>query len=453
MRIRFFLITLAVLTAVSMAVTYLHASIIRRERLSLIDQQMRETAAAIIDSELVNLRKFNMVRADNIISQELGESRLGKFFIVRNNKNEIIYQNSSGKITPLQNIPRDPTWITINTPENYIRVLNLKLPSIPDRTLQVGAVVNHELVALRFFSRSTAILFLASLLVGSLGSLFFTSFLLRPIAKLSEFISTESDRIKNNQILALVPPNIADTGLIKPSIVLANDEYQKLITGFNSLIEKVNRYYKNSKLWAYQMAHELKTPLTLINLESEALLKENSNPITKAKINSIQDELNKVSETIGTFLSWAELENSARNKHLFANRISHVMDGLIHRLDPQSEKFSITDKQEFTVLSNPLHLEQLLLNLLTNSLKYSDLNSKILISLKNSQIEIKNSGSEIPASVLARLGEPFNKGSDTKGSGLGLAWVNSICKLYGWNLAITSQNRITTIMIQFQSET
>lgn len=450
MRLRFFLTILTVLTLASISVIVLHAAFLRRERLALLDQQVRATATALFNSELSDLRKFSISHVDDIISEELGETRIGKFFIVRNSRGDIIFESSSAKFLPRKDIPRDNTWITIDNEENYIRVLNLRLPRIPDRTLQVGVVWSSELVNPKYFTSSTLMLFLAVLGVGSMASLFLTSFLLKPIARLSDHISDASESLKTEQFLSQIPLDIGGKKLIDLTLQNEKDEYQKLVVGFNSLVEKVNKYSKNSKLWAYQMAHELKTPLTLINLEAESLQKiEKTNP-NYNKIDSIQNELQKISETIGSFLSWAELENSNGSKHLFANRLISKVKDTIQRIDPENKKFNLVLKEDSTILCNPLHLEQLILNLLTNSLKHSQESKKpIDIEIDSGQLIIKDHGPGISQSVLDRLGEPFNKGSEKEGSGLGLAWVSTICRIYNWEFGIVSTPNGTEIKINF----
>lgn len=450
MRLRFFLTILTVLTIASVSVIVLHAAFLKRERLALLDQQVRATATALFNSELSDLRNFSISHVDDIISEELGETRIGKFFIIRNSKGDIIFESSSAKFLPRKDIPRDNTWITIDNEENYIRVLNLRLPRIPDRSLQVGVVWSSEIVNPRYFTRSTLILFFAVLGVGSIASLFLTSFLLKPIARLSDHISDASESLKTEQFLSQIPLDIGGKKLIDITLQREKDEYQKLVVGFNSLVDKVNKYSKNSKLWAYQMAHELKTPLTLINLEAEALQKIEKTSQNHHKIDSIQNELQKISETIGSFLSWAELENSNGSKHLFANRLIVKVKDVIQRLDPQNKKFNLVIKEDSTILCNPLHLEQLILNLLTNSLKHSpDSGNPIDIVIDTNQLIIKDYGPGISQAVLDRLGEPFNKGSEKEGSGLGLAWVSSICRIYNWQFNVTSNSSGTEIRIDF----
>ncbi|UXR63390.1 ATP-binding protein [Bdellovibrio bacteriovorus] len=95
---------------------------------------------------------------------------------------------------------------------------------------------------------------------------------------------------------------------------------------------------------------------------------------------------------------------------------------------------------DFQILSNPLHLEQVIENLVVNALKHtSDL---VSITVKDSVIEVQDQGDGIPAEVVERLGTPFNRGPHRsgreKGSGLGLAWVQSVVVLYSWNFELRS---------------
>lgn len=449
MRIRFFITILTVLFLVSLAVVAIYGSLLKGERLAFIDQQVRETASVLVDSELGDLRKFNIEQADDIISEELGEGRVGKFFIVRNSKGEILFESSSAKVLPLKEIPRGDRWVTLNTKESYIRVLNLELPRIKDRTLQVGIVIGREIIHPNYLSTSTAILLLSVLGVGLVASFILTSFLLNPISKFADFILDSSNKLRSEQQLTNIPTNFGRGKYFDLSLVDKHDEYQKLIKGFNVLIERVNRFNRNSKLWAYQMAHELKTPLTLIGLESESLLSIQSAREQGPKVLSIQKELSKVSETISSFLNWAELENSNGSKHLFANKLTNSLKSSIQRLDSNSSRIELTVDVDVTILCNPAHLEQMIINILTNSLKYSPEDKKIEVHVSEHCLTIKDYGPGISKDILDRLGEPFNKGSGLEGSGLGLAWVNSICKLYDWKLKITSTDNGVAVLVDF----
>jgi len=125
LRLRFFVTISIVLITVIIGSIYFYSLLLERERHLLIDQQVRETAAALVDSELGDLRQIDFERADEIISDELGETRIGKFFIIRNAQGEIIFESASAKLLPVIDVPKDPRWFTIKEKGKFIRGLNL----------------------------------------------------------------------------------------------------------------------------------------------------------------------------------------------------------------------------------------------------------------------------------------------------------------------------------------
>lgn len=446
MRNRFFLTILAVLFVVTTSSIVIHSLFLRQERLSLIDQQVRETASALVDSQLGDLRKIDFDEADEIISEELGESRIGKFFIIRNGQGDTIFESTGAKVLPLTDIPKDQQWLTINTKGKFIRVLNLQLPRISDRTLQVGLVLDKDLILPNYFSLSSLIFVVAVLVLGFAASLFLTSFLLRPIAKLERFLTDVSDQSRSKSQLPNVPENI-----LSKSHSRSRDEFNKMVVSLNTLIEKVNRNHRFSRIWAYQMAHELKTPLTILNMEIEKIQKKAE--MSSEEMEAANGEVTKMSETIGSFLSWAELENSSQQKHLFVNRLASMAESICQRFESAYPgRVNLDIQSHPTVVSSPQHLEQLLSNLILNALSYSS-PKMVSVEVLDSSIVISDYGHGIPKDVLDRLGEPFNRGdfgqNKTKGHGLGLAWVKSVCRLYSWEMRINSTDQGTKIVIQF----
>ena len=99
--------------------------------------------------------------------------------------------------------------------------------------------------------------------------------------------------------------------------------------------------------------------------------------------------------------------------------------------------------------TNPIHLDQLLTNLISNALKYSPSTEKVWVKVEGNLVSVEDRGQGIPQSVLEKLGQPFNfqRQEGIKGSGLGLAWVNTICKKYGWTLRITRDSGTTRVQV------
>jgi signal transduction histidine kinase len=107
-----------------------------------------------------------------------------------------------------------------------------------------------------------------------------------------------------------------------------------------------------------------------------------------------------------------------------------------------------------TVWADKNRIRQVFINLITNSLTYSDRGVKIIISLKKESnffiIEMKDTGWGIGAHDLVHIGEKFFRGSYahiTKGTGLGIALCEEIIRMHGGVLEITSEIPEGTLIV------
>lgn len=416
----------------------LHTLFLRNDRLESIDREVRQAATILVSSKLGDLEKIDLANAEAIISEELGENRIGKFFIIRDEEGHVIYQSPNVNLLGLTSIPQTPKWIELRKRLDYIRILNLQLPRYPDRTLQVGLVYDEDLVSPNYFSKYSFMFLILILSFGSILSFILTSFLLKPISQLKSFLSAVSEKAKIQPLLDRVPTSILVTGLTS-----AQEEFGQLISQINLLIDRVNLNHRLSRLWVYALAHELKTPLSVMRLEVE-----------KENLVALKAESSQLSETLNSFLGWAELENSLPQKPFYAKKLQEVLNKTISKL-PMDERnrIRVSLKTEEIVFSSLEHLEQVFSNLISNALKYSKPSSLIEIKLEGFIFSILNEGEPIPQPVIDRIGEPFNRGEGNKlrGHGLGLAWVSSICKSYFWDLQFSPTATTTLSTIKFSN--
>lgn len=423
---------------VVVATSVLHGEFLRREKMELLDQQVRETATALLDSEIGDLRKIQFERVDALISEELGESRLGKFFVIRNNAGDVLFESTGAKLLRIADIPRNSRWVTLHHRGHYVRILNLDLPRINDRTLQVGVSIREELLSPRYFSRTNLVFTLVIFTLGVAAAWFLTFLLARPMLRLSDFLVSVARDPGARMELPELPKDL--------SRFSGRDEFAALLTALRHLISRVNRDYQVSRFWSYQMAHELKTPLTLIEAqvnEAQRVGKLDSELAAK-----ILAELFEISETISTFLAWAEVENATTQKRLYVVRAERIVHDLERRLNAGfGPRLRVEVEGDFSIMCNIQHLEQAVGNLLTNALTYSE--GDVLVKIEDGHIRISDHGSGIPETVMRRLGEPFNKGEMRRGNGLGLALVSSISRLYGWRLDFASTPKGTTVTLEF----
>lgn len=421
-----------------------HSYYLKTERHKFIDQQVREAASVLVDSEKLELRKIDFQKIDELISKELGESRIGKFFIIRDQNDEIVFENVIAKVLPKAELNKKGQWISFYTKDKYVRALNLMLPKFPGTTLQVGLILDKKIANPGLFSKNSWIIISLILFIGLTFSWLLTSYLLAPIKKLELFLARASSKIKKQEELELFKNN---------ANISSNDEFHRMIISLNLLIERINKNYKISRLWAYQMAHELKTPLSILTLEIEQMQKNAK--ISTQEFAALNLECKKISDVMSSFLGWAELENSGTPSSLFANKLGAMAQEAITRLGKDNnDRIILVIKQDPIIIANTQHLDQLIINLITNSLNYSPKSTQVKIEIDTNKLIISDKGEGISQKVLHRLGDPFNKGEiknrKSIGHGLGLAWVNSICLRYDWKLIFT-YNAGTVVTIEFPS--
>lgn len=450
MRLRFFFVILVVLIVVAAGTIALHTVFLRKEQLQLIDQQVREAAVALLDSDLNEPRRLEIGRVENIISEELGENRIGKFFVIRNEAGETIFESTSARLLTIPKIPQQPQWIGIHEKGKYFRILNLALPKIPNRTLQVGLVIDDKLLKPGYLSSNVLGFVALALGLGLVVAWLLASFLTKPISSLAEFIETAAQDPDVGKRLPKLPESVRSIG--EDAADKPRDELARLIVSFDRLIERVNRGYNVSRFWSYQMAHELKTPMAVV----EALVNRgvHERKVSEEYGSKVLNEVFDVSETISSFLSWAEVESSPSPKRQYVMRPSRVLSSVTARLSQVHGTRIMTHiDHDFSILGNLQQLEQLLTNLIQNACNYSPQDKPVVVRSFEHSISIRDEGRGIPSAVLEKLGEPFNRGeiniSGQKSTGLGLAYSQSVCWLHGWRMTVHSDTTGTEILIRF----
>lgn len=415
--------------------------------MDFIDDQIRQTAAAIMDSKLSDMPAIEYEDVDSILSEELGPDRIGKFFIIRNKNGEALFESKSVRLLKLD-VPREPQWVTIHQDKRMIRALNLQLPRSKTRTIQVGVITEWS-----FFYQSAidgpAIAFMLSIpALFLIMTWILSSSLFSPLKKVSDYVKDATHAISLNKDVPDLPNELSSQLKEHRGPFGKEDEFKGLLRGISGFATKINANSKFTRQWTHQMVHELKTPLTILNHDLETLTTKHSLP--ESDIEGMTRSLNQVSRTITNFLDWAELNYQGQRPNLHVVKISSAIRDLNQGLEKvYGPRLHVDIKSDFQILCDPTHLEQLLNNLVTNALKYSD--QGVLVEASDYTLRVADKGPGLPAKVLENMGSPFNKGlqTDANGSGLGLAWVKTVSDLYNWKMEIQSSATGTNIVIHF----
>ncbi len=448
MRNRFFFIILTTLVLAAIGINLVHVKFFKSQRLKLIDQQIAESSNILTASNDFQKSVNNPALIEDAISRVLKGNRIGKVFVLRDRKSSILYQ--SFNVNQLEtNLPIEPEWVTVETNTEFVRLRNILLKGSHPRVLQVGLVLNRNFIDWEIIDNRVVNYVVGIVVALFLASVLLTLLLLAPLRHLIKHLRSATSNLTNLKDVEQLPKRLTR---YTHGFWARSDEFSSLLSTVQKLIDRINLNYKLTRSWTLQMAHELKTPLAIIRAETES--KSKAQLLPKQYSNDVIKEIQQMSDIISQFLDWAELENSNLQRDLHALRAKSVIKTVTTRLDKISPgRIKLNLNSDFSVFANPGHLDQLVSNLIVNALKFSPPSSPVEVSLSGTSLTIADHGLGIPHEVIERLGEPFNVGSFEKegltGSGLGLAWVSTVAKLYQWRFEISAKSDGTSVHIDF----
>lgn len=234
----------------------------------------------------------------------------------------------------------------------------------------------------------------------------------------------------------------------------------RLVEIENAIIGERDKAHKASKAkssFLANMSHEFRTPLNGIIGYSELLTSEASGTFDPAKQQEIIEDIHGASlhllSVISTVLDLSRIESGhevpVKEPVQLAPAIRRCMDVVRGSANQKNLSMHFADDATVpTANTDPTHFNQIILNLLSNSVKYSEPHGKISVTVTgapngHARIEIIDTGIGISEKDLARVFEEFERAGDVMistegGTGLGLPLVKRLVELNGGTIALTS---------------
>lgn len=229
-------------------------------------------------------------------------------------------------------------------------------------------------------------------------------------------------------------------------------------------ITSIKQMAMMKKEFVTNASHELKTPLTAISCFVENIESEDDMNTVKHYISIIKKHSERLTKIVTDLLSLSELENN-KNTELIKLNISKVIESVIdlykNKIEQKNLKLEfIKHDGNFTINGNEFYIEQMLMNLIDNALRYTE-KGKITVKLEkqNDKINliVEDTGIGIAQEHLPRLFERFyvvDKARSRKsgGTGLGLSIVKYITNIHNATIAIDSKvNTGTAVTVKFNA--
>lgn len=181
------------------------------------------------------------------------------------------------------------------------------------------------------------------------------------------------------------------------------------------------------------VAHNLKTPLCIINGFSENLREESGYLTKQHYINVIQEQANEMDILVHKMLDFSKLETDSAKLNIKSFNIKTELENIAKKYNDISSKNIIVTADDKEIFADKELMELVFENLIENAVKYSKDNSDIEISFANNNFNISNECDEISKKDLKKIWKPYNrleKDEEVRGTGIGLSIVKHILKLH-----------------------
>lgn len=181
------------------------------------------------------------------------------------------------------------------------------------------------------------------------------------------------------------------------------------------------------------VAHNLKTPLCIINGFSENLREESGYLTKQHYINVIQEQANEMDILVHKMLDFSKLETDSAKLNIKSFNIKTELENIAKKYNNISSKNIIVTADDKEIFADKELMELVFENLIENAVKYSKDNSDIEISFANNNFNISNECDEISKKDLKKIWKPYNrleKDEEVRGTGIGLSIVKHIIKLH-----------------------
>ena len=222
------------------------------------------------------------------------------------------------------------------------------------------------------------------------------------------------------------------------------DELASLANDFNTLAQTLDAARQARQQWIADIAHELRTPLSVLRGEIEAL-QDGVRPLTQEAVGSLAHEASRLARLVEDLHLLSLSDLGALRYHMepldLGEVVSEALEGQKRALAQKGLTLEFSISEAVKIRGDEGRLAQVFANLLQNSLRYTDAPGIVAVRVEpDGRVIWEDSAPGVPQGDLPRLTERLYRveGSRSRtggGSGLGLAIVRAIVEAHGGTLA------------------
>lgn len=229
---------------------------------------------------------------------------------------------------------------------------------------------------------------------------------------------------------------------------LSHDEFGQLTKDFNLLAQTLEDNQTARRQWVADISHELRTPLSVLRGEIEAL-QDGVRSLTPKQLDSLHSEVLHLVRLVDDLYELSMSDIGALNYQMEPVDLKIILDDVLQLFKPRLAEKGLALTSEFSeaatmIKADRLRLQQLLENLMENSLRYTTSGGQILVSLAGTAdavtIDIQDTAPGVSAEEIPRLFERLYRvesarSRESGGAGLGLSICQNIVHAHGGSIS------------------
>jgi len=235
--------------------------------------------------------------------------------------------------------------------------------------------------------------------------------------------------------------------------IRGRSEFAQMGRTFNNMAERLENLDKQRNQFVSNASHEMKTPLASVKILVETLqgMYPLDEDMTREFLSDINSEVDRMNRLITDLLSLAKREETDPAKDFDEVDMSAVTRDVCRKLIPMARSrnitLTLTEPEEAWVEGSVGALEQMMVNLVDNAIKYTPEGGKVSVDIarngRNWLLTIKDTGIGIAKEDIPYIFDRFYRvdkarSRATGGTGLGLAIVKDVVQHHGGNITVTS---------------
>ena len=222
-------------------------------------------------------------------------------------------------------------------------------------------------------------------------------------------------------------------------------EIQPFVVANNRLLERVAQSMALQRRFLADAAHELRSPLTALSLQSERLGASEMSAPARERLAALQGGLMRSRQLLDQLLALARARETEQGQTglVSLRRICHqVIEDLMPLAEAKRIDIGIDGEADASVIAHEIDLKSLVRNLVDNAIRYTPDAGRVDLHIQNEQghttLQVSDSGPGIAEDERERVFDPFYRilGNDEIGSGLGLSIVKTLADRLGASVGL-----------------